>query len=111
MVKMLLLRTAGRTADVARELARRRADLVGHARGSLEQHLVGVHDTLQRWGQPERVRPRRDRPAAPPMVRSLWTASRHRRGTAVISIRMRPRRSIGIFSPRRAYSSTSSAQR
>ena len=46
----------GRVAEVARELARRRADLVGHARGSLEQHLSGVHAMLARWGQPERVR-------------------------------------------------------
>ena len=56
MANILLLRTEGRAADVARELARRRADLVGHARGSLEQHLVGVHDILRGWGQPERVR-------------------------------------------------------
>jgi hypothetical protein len=48
--------TSGRAAEVARELVRRRADLVDHARGSLEEHLWGVHDVLQRWGQPERVR-------------------------------------------------------
>ncbi len=51
-----LLHAEGRAAEVARELVRRRADLATHARGSLEQHLVGVHDVLQRWGQPERVR-------------------------------------------------------
>jgi hypothetical protein len=44
-----------RAAEVARELTRRRADLVGHARGSLEQHLLGVHTLLVRWQQPERV--------------------------------------------------------
>ncbi len=47
--------THGRAADVARELTRRRADLVAHARGSLEQHLLGVGAVLERWGQPERV--------------------------------------------------------
>jgi hypothetical protein len=46
----------GRAAEAARELFRRRADLVRHARGSLEQHLAGTHDVLRRWGQPERVR-------------------------------------------------------
>jgi hypothetical protein len=45
-----------RAAEVARELVRRRADLVDHARGSLEQHLLGVHAVLVSWGQPERVR-------------------------------------------------------
>jgi uncharacterized protein DUF6817 len=44
-----------RAAEVARELTRRRADLVDHARGSLEQHLLGVHGVLARWGRPERV--------------------------------------------------------
>src|SRR5580704_11674336 len=43
-------------AEVARELTRRRADLVQHGRGSLESHLLGVHGVLERWGQPERVR-------------------------------------------------------
>jgi hypothetical protein len=51
-----LMDADGRTAEVARELVRRRADLVDHARGSLEQHLVAVHQVLERWGQPERVR-------------------------------------------------------
>lgn len=51
-----LMRAHGRASDVARELVRRRADLVSHARGSLEQHLVGVYEVLERWGQPERVR-------------------------------------------------------
>jgi hypothetical protein len=50
------LDTHGRAAEVARELARRRADLTPHARSSLEQHLVGVHDVLLCWGQPEHVR-------------------------------------------------------
>jgi tetratricopeptide (TPR) repeat protein len=43
-------------SEVVRELVRRRADLVPHGRGSLQQHLVGVHGVLERWGQPERVR-------------------------------------------------------
>ena len=46
---------SGRAAEVARELVRRRADLIRHERGSLESHLVGVHDILTRWKQPERV--------------------------------------------------------
>lgn len=46
----------GRLAEVARELVRRRADLVSHAQGSLEMHLIGVHDILLAWAQPERVR-------------------------------------------------------
>jgi hypothetical protein len=53
---MSLMATEGRAAEVVRELARRRADLVEHARGSLERHLLGVHAILERWGQPERVR-------------------------------------------------------
>ncbi len=48
--------TPGAAAEVVRELVRRRADLVEHARGSLRQHLLGVHAVLSRWGQPERVR-------------------------------------------------------
>ena len=48
--------TLGRLAEVARELTRRRADLVPHARGSLEQHLLGVHEVLGRWRQPLRVK-------------------------------------------------------
>ena len=51
-----LTETPGRIAEAARELVRRRADLVVHARGSLQEHLLGVHDILERWGQPERVR-------------------------------------------------------
>jgi tetratricopeptide (TPR) repeat protein len=43
-------------AEVSRELLRRRADLVQHGRGSLESHLSGVHDILERWRQPEHVR-------------------------------------------------------
>jgi len=45
----------GRTEEVLRELTRRRADLVDHARGSLEEHLVGVRALLRRWQQPEHV--------------------------------------------------------
>jgi aspartyl/asparaginyl beta-hydroxylase (cupin superfamily) len=44
-----------RASEVERELTRRRADLTPHARGSLERHLKGVRDVLERWGQPERV--------------------------------------------------------
>jgi hypothetical protein len=51
-----LIDEGGRVAEVARELVRRRADLVDHAQGSLEQHLVGAHDVLRAWEQPERVR-------------------------------------------------------
>jgi len=50
-----LLAARGRVAEAARELVRRRADLVDHARGSLAQHLVGVYEVLRGWGQPERV--------------------------------------------------------
>lgn len=46
----------GRAGEVVRELVRRRADLVRHARGSLQQHLLGVYEVLGRWGQPELVR-------------------------------------------------------
>jgi len=38
------------------ELTRRRADLVPHGSGSLQQHLLGVHSLLENWGQPERVK-------------------------------------------------------
>jgi tetratricopeptide (TPR) repeat protein len=50
------LDTPGRAAEAARELVRRRADLVPHGRASLQHHLRGVHEVLERWGQPERVR-------------------------------------------------------
>jgi Aspartyl/Asparaginyl beta-hydroxylase len=46
----------GRGAEVLRELARRRTDLVKHARGSLLAHLQGVQAILAAWGCPERVR-------------------------------------------------------
>jgi tetratricopeptide (TPR) repeat protein len=46
----------GRFAEFVRELTRRRGDLVEHGRGSLKQHLEGVHAMLARWEQPERVR-------------------------------------------------------
>ena len=51
-----LMDAGGRLAEVARELVRRRADLVNHAQGSLETHVIGVHDVLVAWAQPERVR-------------------------------------------------------
>jgi aspartate beta-hydroxylase len=38
------------------ELKRRRAYLVRHGRGSLEQHLRGTHEVLTRWHQSARVR-------------------------------------------------------
>jgi aspartyl/asparaginyl beta-hydroxylase (cupin superfamily) len=41
--------------DVKAELARRCAHFVDHARGSLEQHLAGVHAVLGRWSQPDHV--------------------------------------------------------
>jgi len=50
-----LISSHGRAAEAARELTRRRADLVGHGRGSLEGHLASVYEVLRAWQQPERV--------------------------------------------------------
>ena len=45
----------GRSGEAVRELRRRRADAIPHARGSLLSHLLGAHAILRAWRQPEHV--------------------------------------------------------
>ena len=78
-----------RIDEVRSELVRRRADLAGHARGPLRDHLENVGAMLRAWKQPERV-------VLAGMLHSAYSTESY--GYRLFGVRDRPRVCMGEVS-------------